>query len=88
MNLIARGPPRSCTFRVGERSGVWYVNKNDSFYGDYLSRGQAIEAACFGARTVEAKGGVALVVTLPGDVPVAHLTVALKTGSGRKPAYG
>jgi hypothetical protein len=88
VNLIPRGPPRSCTFRVGERSGVWYVNKNDSFYGDYLSRGQAIEAACFGARTVEAQGGVALVVTLPGEVPVAHRTGALKTGSGRKPAYG
>lgn len=88
MNVISRGPPRSCTFRVGERSGVWYVNKSDIFYGDYLSRAQAIEAACFGARTVEAQGGVALVVTMPGDAPVAHRTLAVKTGSGRKAVHG
>lgn len=76
MNLIPRSPPRSCTFRVGERASVWFVTKNDVFYGDYLSRGQAIEAACFGARTVEAKGGSARVLAAPGDVLVGHQLVA------------
>ncbi|CAN7457509.1 hypothetical protein LJR225_003079 [Phenylobacterium sp. LjRoot225] len=76
MTLIPRGPTRTYTFRTGERSGVWYVNKNDVFYGDYLSRNQAIEAACFGARTVEAKGGSARVLSMPGDVPVAHQLAA------------
>lgn len=76
LTLIPRGPARTCTFRTGERAGLWYVNKNDVFYGDYLSRNQAIEAACFGARTVEAKGGSARVVSMPGDVPVPHQTTA------------
>jgi len=76
LNLIPRGPVRSYTFRAGERSGVWFVTKNDAFYGDYLSRGQAIEAACFGARTVEAKGGSARVLTSPGDTLVGHQLVA------------
>ena len=79
MNLIARGPIRSCTFRVSERSGVWCVTKNDTFYGDYLSRSQATEAACFGARTVEAQGGTAMVHTMPGDVPVSHRTLVHKS---------
>jgi hypothetical protein len=75
VNLIARGPVRSCTFRVSERAGVWCVTKNNGFYGDYLSRKQATEAAIFGARTVEAQGGTALVLASPGDTPVAHRTL-------------
>ena len=78
MNLIARAPSRSCTFRTGERSGVWFVTKDQVFYGDYLTRGQAVEAACFGARTVEAQGGSAQVLETPGDVVVPHQSLQRK----------
>jgi hypothetical protein len=78
MNLIARAPPRSCTFRTGRRSGVWFVTRDDVFYGDYLTRGQAIESACYGARTIEAQGGTAVVLTMPGEVVVPHQTLRRK----------
>lgn len=85
VNVITGGP-RSCTFRTGQRSGVWFVTKNDAFYGDYLSRSQAIEAACFGARSVEAKGGSARVVSMPGESPIAHQLAAAnpRTAGGRR----
>src|SRR2546427_522572 len=79
LNFIARSPKRSCRFRIDQRSGVWVVTKNDTFYGDYLSRGQAIESACFGARAVEAQGGSAEVLATPGDERVDHRTAARKT---------
>lgn len=78
MNLIARSPARRCAFHVCERSGVWSVTKNNAFYGDYLSREQALQAACFGARTVEAQGGSAQVLTMPGEVPVSREVVFSK----------
>lgn len=76
MNLIARGPPRTYVFRVSQASGVWSVTKNAHFYGDYLSRDQAIRGACYGARAVEATGGSAQVLAQPGDKPVDHREVA------------
>jgi hypothetical protein len=48
------------------------VTKNNVFYGDYLSRAQAIRSACYGARAVEATGGEARVLVLPGDELIAH----------------
>lgn len=81
--MIPRGPARTYTFRTGERAGVWYVTKNETFYGDYLSHGQAVEAACFGARTVEAKGGSARVVSMPGEKPVPHQLAAASAGARR-----
>jgi hypothetical protein len=72
MNLIARAPPRRCTFRVGLSSGVWFVTRDEVFYGDYLTRGQAMESACNGARTIEAQGGSAVVLAMPGEVVVPH----------------
>lgn len=76
MNLISRGPPRTCVFRVSESSGVWEVTKNAAFYGDYMNRDQAVRGACYGARAVEATGGSAQVVVQPGDKPVDHRTLA------------
>lgn len=78
MNLIARSPSRRCTFRTGERSGVWFVTKDEVFYGDYLTRAQAVEAACFGARTVEAQGGSAQVLG-SGDAVVPHQNLPRKS---------
>jgi hypothetical protein len=72
MNLISRSPTRQSTFRTGQRAGVWFVTRDGVFYGDYLSLAQATEAACFGARTVEAQGGTAKVLAGPGDVVVPH----------------
>jgi hypothetical protein len=78
MNLIARSRSASFTFRTGQRSGVWFVTKNDVFYGDYLTRGQAVEAACFGARAVEAQGGSAQVLAMPGEVLITHRLPSLQ----------
>lgn len=72
MNLISRAPPRSCVFRASEVSGVWSVTKDGVFYGDYMTRDQAIRGACYGARAVEAVGGSAQVLAAPGDQLVAH----------------
>jgi hypothetical protein len=77
MNLIARGPSRDTTFRASLRSGVWSVTKNNIFYGDYLNRSQAIRSACYGARAVEATGGQARVLVLPGDEVIAHRDLAV-----------
>jgi hypothetical protein len=65
-----RAPSRDTTFRTSRRSGMWAVTKNNLFYGDYFSRDQAIRSACYGARTVEATGGVARV--LAGEEIIAH----------------
>jgi hypothetical protein len=70
MNLVARPPNRDTTFRTTLRSGMWAVTKNNVFYGDYFSHSQAIRSACYGARTVEATGGVARV--LAGEEVIAH----------------
>jgi hypothetical protein len=77
MNLIARGPVRDTTFQVSEQSGVWAVSKNGAFYGDYLSREQAVRSACYGARSVEATGGQARVFGPPGNALISHRDLAI-----------
>lgn len=72
MNLIGRAPARHCTFRASLHFGVWSVTKDGVFYGDYLTRSQAIHSACFGARAVEAVGGSARVLAAPKDEVIAH----------------
>jgi hypothetical protein len=76
VNLIARGPSRETAFRVAQRDGVWSVTKNNLFYGDYLSRPQAIRSACYGARAVEATGATARVLAA-GDEVIAHRDLAI-----------
>jgi len=70
MTLIARSGATSCTFRAGKRSDVWFVTKDHAFYGEYLTRGQALAAARLGAEAMEAQGGSAQVLEAPGDLPV------------------
>jgi hypothetical protein len=72
MTFIARGASRETIFRAALRDGAWTVTKNNVLYGDYFSRDQAIRSACFGARAVEATGGVARVLAEPGDELIAH----------------
>ena len=72
MNVIGRASGTSCTFRVSLKSGVWSVSKDGTFYGDYLSRAQAIASACLGARTVEARGGASRVVAGKTEQVVPH----------------
>jgi hypothetical protein len=61
-----------CTFTAAERQGVWAVTRDGVFYGDYLSREQAIASAQAGARAIEARGGAARVVVRSGDQRVPH----------------
>ena len=72
MRLTERTRGHHCTFRTEQRGGVWAVTNNDVFYGDYLSRARAIEGACAGARDIEAFGGSAEVIAVPGDVVIRH----------------
>ena len=72
MSPLAADRPRDCTFRAALRSGVWSVTKDGAFYGDYLSRAEALRGACAGARAIEALGGTARVLAAPGDTLVPH----------------
>jgi hypothetical protein len=63
---------RSCTFRVTKYGGVWQVTRDGVFYGDFLSRPQALRCACDAARTFDASGGVARVIAPPADSVVPH----------------
>jgi hypothetical protein len=59
-------------FRVTLGSGVWHVRRNDVFFGDYLTRGNAIRAACAAARIEEHRGYVAQVFEPPGTMALPH----------------
>lgn len=72
MKVIGYEAARSCTFRTQLRSGVWSVTKDDAFYGDYLSRREAVKGACAGARAVEALGGSAKVLDAATDTVIPH----------------
>jgi hypothetical protein len=71
------GRNRDTTFRAEYKFGVWSVTKNHVFYGDYLERAEAIRGACYGARAVEATGGRARVLLLPGDLLIPHYDSAV-----------
>jgi hypothetical protein len=60
------------TFRAAVRSGIWSVTKNDRFYGDYLTRTNAVWAACDAARRIEAGGGSAQVLADPAQSVIPH----------------
>jgi hypothetical protein len=77
MKPTVPGRNRDTTFRAELRFGFWSVTKNNIFYGDYLDRAEAIRGACYGARAVEAAGGRARVLLLPGDVLISHYDSAI-----------
>jgi hypothetical protein len=61
-----------CTFRTRQKDSVWQVSRDGVFYGDYYSQAQAVAAACFGARAVEAHGASARVLDGPQETVVLH----------------
>lgn len=63
---------QSQVFRITLGSGVWHVRRNEVFFGDYLTRGNAVRAACAAARTEEARGRRAEVFEPPGAAAVPH----------------
>jgi hypothetical protein len=72
LNVLGYSAPAECTFRVRLCSTVWTVTRNDAFYGDYLTRAEALEGARAAARAVEGLGGAARVIAEPGGKLVAH----------------
>jgi hypothetical protein len=63
---------RSCTFRTLQNEDVWQVSRDGVFYGDYENQAQALAAACFGARAVEAGGASARVLNGRDEEVVPH----------------
>lgn len=78
--VVGRETPRVCTFRISVRGGVWQVTRDGGFYGDYLSRSEAVASACSAARSLEAAGAFARVLTQPGDVVIRHHDAKLTFG--------
>jgi hypothetical protein len=68
--VAARGT--GCTFRVFQKFDVWQVTRDEAFYGEFLTRGDAVRAACFGARAQDRHGRNSQVLMKPGDMRVAH----------------
>lgn len=66
------GANHTANFEISLRAGVWQVHRNQVFYGDYLSRQQAMRSACSAARSYEASGGAAVVRTASDGALVAH----------------
>jgi hypothetical protein len=61
-----------CTFRVWEQEDGWRVSRDSRPYGEFLTRGDAVRAACFGARTAASQGIPAEVFTPPGNQRIPH----------------
>ena len=59
-------------FRVTLGSGVWHVRRNDVFFGDYMTRGNAVRAACAAARVEEDRGHMAQVFEPSGTIALPH----------------
>lgn len=63
---------RSCTFRATRSAGVWHVTRDNVFYGDFLTRRDALRSACEAARSIDAAGGAARVLAPPAETVVPH----------------
>lgn len=63
---------QGCTFRVREQGGGWRVWRDGALYGQFPTRGEAVRAACFGARTEDAHGSPARVLGPPGNRRIPH----------------
>ena len=59
-------------FRITLGSGVWHVRRNDVFFGDYMTRDNAVRGACAAARSEEGRGHLAQVFEPPGTVALPH----------------
>jgi len=72
VNLIPRRPAAARTFRVAAQGDAWQVTRDEAVYGDFLTRGEAVRAACFAARTAENRGGTVRVLAPPNDRLIPH----------------
>lgn len=72
MNLIPRRAIALRTFRVVARGDAWQVTRDDAVYGDFLTRGEAVRAACFAARSAEKRGSSVRVLSSPNDRVISH----------------
>lgn len=70
MTAAAHRP--GCTFRVHQEAKVWKVSRDDFAYGEFFTRGDAVRAACFGARAQDRHGPGSRVLVTPGDHPIPH----------------
>lgn len=61
-----------CTFHVSQISEAWQVSRDETVYGEFDTRGDAIRAACFGARAQDRHGRGSQVLMMPGDQLVPH----------------
>jgi hypothetical protein len=61
-----------CTFRVFWNSDIWQVSRDESLYGEFLTCGDAVRAACFGARAQDRHGRGSQVLMTPGNQCVPH----------------
>jgi len=59
-------------FHVTLGPGVWHVRRDGVFFGDYLSRGDAIRGAYAAARSEENRGFMAEVFAPPGVMALPH----------------
>jgi hypothetical protein len=48
------------------------VRRDAVFWGDFLSHGDAVRAACFAARNEERRGRASRVLAPPGDQLMSH----------------
>lgn len=69
---VAAPRETGCTFRVLQKSQVWQVSRDETFYGEFLTRGDAVRAACFGARAQDRRGRGPRVLMMPGDQRIPH----------------
>jgi hypothetical protein len=61
-----------CTFLVAKTAGIWRVSRDGEPFADFQTRGDAVRAACFEARTSDAAGHPAQVLASPSRGPLPH----------------
>lgn len=61
-----------CTFQVADQDGRWRVFRDEVFWGCFHSHGDAVRAACFGARAAEQRGRSARVLAPPHNQLMPH----------------
>jgi hypothetical protein len=76
MDIVGTTPPGRRRLQVQQRGGIWSVLKDRVFYGDYLTRAQAIRSACSAACAIDSLGGSAEVHV--GGKVVPHQNVDLR----------
>ena len=61
-----------CAFLIAKTAGIWRVSRDGEPFADFATRGDAVRAACFEARTSDAGGHPAQVLASPDKGPLPH----------------